>query len=611
MRKPNTFFLALLLGLCSFFAHSQVLQQLPTNFLSQGDLFGQSVAINGYGNYIVVGAPFHRDYEDAQDQQEGVAFVYTYSGGAWILQDTLNNPFLDDMAALGSAVGINTDGTLAAVGASGEKNNRGDARLFKRIGSSWAMLPALVHSGSPGNQTGAGPGDHFGASIALDGSGYYMAAGSPTFQNAYGRANVCYFNSGSNTWNYASLENPDQDKGDYFGVSLAIDVTGNYLVIGAPGDDPANNNQTDNYGAVYYYKRDPMTQNTWNLEQVIKPLSLQSQSQFGFAVDLNRTGDSLIVGAPGHNGTGAAFLFKKLNTGLWMQTDLITPHNPVAGDQFGSSVSLSGDGDIALIGAPLRDTAAMIDLGAAFLFNYVDPGVEWSQFKNLSLPPGYEAGETFGAAVSIANNLFTGVIGSPFRSLNRGAAFVVLPTALPVTWLDFRAEVTGEDVLLTWSTASESSNKGFEIQRSTNGRDWERIGFVPGIGSTSEVQNYDYTDSSPFTLHSSLIYYRLAQRDFNGATDYSPIRVVQIQSAGGIRVFPNPANELVTVAFSEPTDVRSTVQLFDQNGRMVGEYSVPPGTVEYQVRVAQLASGTYLLKVKVGTKEWMNRLVVE
>jgi hypothetical protein len=182
--------------------------------------------------------------------------------------------------------------------------------------------------------------------------------------------------------------------------------------------------------------------------------------------------------------------------------------------------------------------------------------------------------------------------------------------ALPVTWLSFRAALDGDDVQLAWSTASESNNEGFDVQRSENGRDWQTIAFVPGAGTTSEVSNYSYTDQSPITNHQSL-YYRLQQRDYDGTTDYSPVRVIQLEDGNAIRVFPNPADEAVTVAFAEPIEKRGTLQLFNHNGRLVAEEVIAPGTSEHTLRVAYLPAGNYMLRVVAGVQVWTKRVIVE
>ena len=608
MKYPKTWLWAFgLLAAQTLF--SQALQQLPSPYLEAGDLFGASVDINGQGTWIAVGAPEHRNFID--NEWEGAAYIYNLSGGSWALQDTLRNPALTDWNQFGAAVSINTDGNYVAVGAPRAGSQyRGDASLFKFNGTGWDMMAPIQHIGNGGLNTGASQHDMFGAALALDGSGYYLAAGSPGHHNQMGRANVCYFDPIALDWTYyASIPNPGPDKSDFFGAALAIDPTANFLVIGAPGEDNGiggKDNMTDNYGAVYYYRRDPGTQNTWNLVQKVAPADLQAQSMFGASVALDQNGQTLIVGAPGHDGTGAAYLFE-MKSGLWEQSGLISAYNPGIDDGFGISVALSGPGDLALAGAPARDTAGLNGVGSAILFQDLPP---WKQFRNFSLPPGYEAAEGFGSALALARSVFSGVISSPFRNDLRGAAFVLLPSALPVTWLSFRAELKDDDVLLTWSTASESNNEGFDIQRSENGRDWQTIGFVPGAGTTSEVQHYSYLDQSPVTSHQSL-FYRLQQRDYDGTTDYSPVRVIQLKEENGIRIFPNPASEQATIAFGEVIETRGIAQLFTQENRLIAEYPIAPGTSEYTLRVAQLPAGAYLLKVKVGSREWMRRLVVE
>ncbi|MBK7338347.1 MAG: T9SS type A sorting domain-containing protein [Saprospirales bacterium] len=191
---------------------------------------------------------------------------------------------------------------------------------------------------------------------------------------------------------------------------------------------------------------------------------------------------------------------------------------------------------------------------------------------------------------------------------------LAMTAPLPVTWLSFRATLNdGNGVDLDWSTASESNNEGFDIERSANGRDWESIAFVPGAGTTSEVQNYQFTDPA-YAIASAgaaLIYYRLKQTDFSGAFEYSPIRIVEIHSQNDIRVFPNPADEEISIAFSQATAERGLVQLFNQQGRLVVEEPLSPQTTEHQLRLSSLPAGIYILRATVGREQWTKRVVVE
>jgi len=190
-----------------------------------------------------------------------------------------------------------------------------------------------------------------------------------------------------------------------------------------------------------------------------------------------------------------------------------------------------------------------------------------------------------------------------------GAFAAASSQALPVEWLSFDAIAVGPDVLLTWSTASESNNAYFAVERSPNGVDFEAIGTVPGAGTTSEVQYYEFLD--PLISHlSSLIYYRLKQCDFSGSSEYSPIRVVEFPSGDRWDVFPNPAAGWVTVRFEEMLLETGSIRLFDASGWPVRSVVLSPGQREWTVSLEGLAKGYYTLEVSTGYKVRRRRVGV-
>jgi hypothetical protein len=95
----------------------------------------------------------------------------------------------------------------------------------------------------------------------------------------------------------------------------------------------------------------------------------------------------------------------------------------------------------------------------------------------------------------------------------------------PVVLSYFIAFQTTNDVVITWRTIREDTNLGFDIQKSDNGTDWESIYFVIGSGTSSDVHDYKYVDSSTV---SGTTYYRLEQIDMFGNFDFSPVVVVNI-----------------------------------------------------------------------------------
>ncbi len=114
-------------------------------------------------------------------------------------------------------------------------------------------------------------------------------------------------------------------------------------------------------------------------------------------------------------------------------------------------------------------------------------------------------------------------------------------TPMPVTLAAFDATREGDAVRLDWVTASEKNNKQFEIERSSNGRSWSRLGSVfPALpnGNSDTRLTYQFIDSQPLN---GLNYYRLKQIDLDGSYSYSQIRTVQVDGVAALKVYPNPA----------------------------------------------------------------------
>ncbi|MCB9282992.1 MAG: T9SS type A sorting domain-containing protein [Lewinellaceae bacterium] len=617
MRKLHTIALTLgLMAIYPFFLNGQITKIQPA-VLQANDHFGASVALNADATYMVVGAP-----DSLATAESGTGYVFFKSGGTWGLQGPLTDPALDGNAKLGAAVAINGAGTRVALGAPfQENNNDGTVVLFERSGTSWAKAAAQLTQLSGFTN----PSDYAGSAVALDGSGNYLAIGIPGFDQGKGEIAVCHYDETvvPAAWSCVEIVNPGGaggDKNDLFGVSVSLNASGDVLIVGATGEDNANPVSNVNYyGASYIFRRTGT--NDWTTIAPVKlpePAGLNATTRLGKSVDINAVGDVALVGAPGYMDKGAAFVYK-YELGAWQTPVTIQPTMCIStGDLFGWSVSIDGSGQHAFFGAPGNDPILsgqpLVNSGALFTFKTV-AGV-WTMDQKMCLLPGNTgAGDLLGASVSLAQDVLYGAAGAPklddTGEQDAGAVYVFEEVALPVTWLSFHAAVVDDGVLLTWSTASESNSEGFGIQRSYNGWDWDSIGFVASKGATSEVQNYAFTDPSPFTLHSSLTYYRLQQRDFNGAIDYSPIRVVQLDAQSYIRVYPNPTDDFVTISFAQPTERRGSAQLLTASGRLLVEQVIPLNTVDFELRVAPYPAGVYWLKVVVGGEEWMRRVIVE
>jgi hypothetical protein len=174
---------------------------------------------------------------------------------------------------------------------------------------------------------------------------------------------------------------------------------------------------------------------------------------------------------------------------------------------------------------------------------------------------------------------------------------ITISGVIPVELTSFAASAINESVLLKWETATETNNKGFEIERSTDKSVFSTIGFVSGNGTKSEKSSYSFIDKS---VTAEKYYYRLKQIDYNGAFTYSDIVEVDNVVPAVFNLsqnYPNPFNPSTTIKFGLPVDSKVTITIYNTVGENVGvltnnNYSA--GTHSLNINVSDLSSGTYI-----------------
>lgn len=171
----------------------------------------------------------------------------------------------------------------------------------------------------------------------------------------------------------------------------------------------------------------------------------------------------------------------------------------------------------------------------------------------------------------------------------------------PVSLLRFAGKAVADGHLLTWTTASESSNKGFYVEHSPDGKLFQRVGFVPakGNGNSQQEQQYSYTHqpASPATEH----YYRLKQVDKDGSSSYSQ-QVLIRQATGGLitawgRLFPNPAQGRLVLEWKQPPAQGSQLRLLDAQGRVWRSQALAAGAAQTIVDIKGMNTGLYILQL--------------
>ncbi|MHA7102508.1 T9SS type A sorting domain-containing protein [Roseivirga pacifica] len=185
---------------------------------------------------------------------------------------------------------------------------------------------------------------------------------------------------------------------------------------------------------------------------------------------------------------------------------------------------------------------------------------------------------------------------------------------LPITLIDFTAKVSGSVVQLDWSTASETNNEYFTIERSSDGSNFHAVLTVDGAGNSSGVIDYQAID--PFPMNGRT-YYRLKQTDFNGQFEYSKLVAVDFHGLQGQHDFAlvkNPVQngETVYLEFSESLSAQPiTVQMINGSGRVEQQLDkVVDSTLEMQLSSPK-KSGLYIIQVISSQGRISKKLIVQ
>jgi FG-GAP repeat len=373
--------------------------------------FGTSVALSSDGDTALIGG-----YGDHHFL--GAAWVFTRSGSTWTQQgEKLTGSGEIGSGAFGARVALSADGNTALIGAPGDNEGVGAAWVFTRSGSTWAQQgEKLTGSGE------VGEGD-FGGSVTLSSDGSTALIGGPgdgyrSLGDGYTLGAAWVFTRSGSTWTQQGekLVGSEKSGEGEFGSSVALSSDGNTALIGA--DDGAVLNS--GFGAAWIFTR---SGEAW-MQQGKKLVGSGASefAYFGDSVALSSDGNTALIGGWNNERSGAAWVF--IRTGeTWLQQGAKLTGNGETGEDFGQSVALSSEGNIALVGAQGEKR-----VGAAWVFTRT--GSTWTQQEGLTA-----RGETreggFGFTVALSSDGDTALIGGWGENERVGASWVFVPSQPP------------------------------------------------------------------------------------------------------------------------------------------------------------------------------------
>lgn len=253
---------------------------------------------------------------------------------------------------------------------------------------------------------------------------------------------------------------------------------------------------------------------------------------------------------------------------------------------------------------------------------YPTPGASYTDFSvaghftiafytNGTTDQYWYLGHNTGGSIGDPANSTTYILAASPASLNAsgGVSFDCSNATLPLTLLTFNGKIVNNSSVLTWSTSLEMNSNRFEIEHSTDGRQFKTIGEVDAQGNSSTIIQYSFTD--PNTT-SNTNFYRLKMIDNDGKYEYSSVLILNHQQEFKIKLYPNPFSSNTQVLINTDKKTECYIRVLNQSGVILYNNLrlLNPGTNSISIKeLSNLPEGAYIFEVRLGETKYVQQLV--
>lgn len=283
----------------------------------------------------------------------------------------------------------------------------------------------------------------------------------------------------------------------------------------------------------------------------------------------------------------------------------------------------TGTYTVTITGGPLVRGGTNIAASSGELTPGVGSGLQKisGELTHINPKPSSDGSVSFQFDYTAPSNLGTQTLFANGNSVNYNQSpdgdqwnwapnkIVNVVAVIPVELMSFNAQVVANSIILSWSTSTETNNRGFEIQRklTSEGMDWVNLMFIKGSGTTTELQNYSYQDEN---LPTGTYSYRLKQIDFDGTSKiYNLSEEIHITAPNDFALnqnFPNPFNPSTVISFSIPKNDKVRLEVFDVVGSRIAtlfDEEKSAGYYEINFDALNYTSGVYYYRIS--TKDFV------
>ncbi len=446
-----------------------------------GETFGKASQISGNGLFLVVGAPNYKPKGSLSIT--GKVSIYTQNDGEW----SESSEIIGYGGSFGSALAISEDGNIIAVGANAFDSAKGKVWVyaFNEISNTWDLR---------GSEFVGGTGDLLGTSIALSSSGNIIAIGAPGGSEE-GKVVVYKYDGISNWVQFGQdITNIDDSMDDRFGSSLDLSSDGKTVVFGGPG-------YNSEVGRTNIF--------TYDIERLVwvklgnEILGNSAREKNGEVVTIAGDGKTIAVSSSLYYGPAKGVVrVYRLNVNIWEQIgEALTGEKD--NDTFGSSLSLSDNGQIMIIGAHAFDKivgkGSIPNQGKVYLYLVTNSSIEEKLIIDGSGPSTF-----FGRSVSMSSDGKTYAIGADGFNSNKGQLRIYeynfLPTALSLSSNTLSENNSVGAVVGALSTEDPNSSDTFTYTLVAGAGDTDNSAFSISGANVLAGASFDFETKNSYSI---------------------------------------------------------------------------------------------------------------
>jgi hypothetical protein len=299
--------------------------------------------------------------------------------------------------------------------------------------------------------------------------------------------------------------------------------------------------------------------------------------------------------------TAISFQFNQTHTGV----PSLVIDEVYAADAPSLTTSVNGGSGISFTGS--NGTSGTVTQMGPFGFDYGMYTIRDEEITFSDPGPSFSSGDIITIQAGTIISLAT--FNNPVPIINPGPynAFIVsddyfsvaaIPIVLPVELTHFSGRKTDKQISLNWETASETNNQGFKIEHADDGETWEKMGFVNGKGTTTEVNQYEFIHENP---NAGKNYYRLKQIDVDGNYEYSKVINIEYSEHEELVIIPNPSTGIINIFGIG----KGKITILDTSGRVVKEQLVTGEEVD----ISDLPMGIFFIRIWSGNQSFSKRIM--